>query len=207
MKKSKNLKRSGSPNLSESSGNESSRKKHKKKHVSSSQPTGASTPIPGQPQRKSSIVKMSVSPNELSRISSSAPNPQTATSDGEATGGEMSDGAGSKKKITLRMGGSPTTSRPGSPIPGKSSGSRAGSPSQGAGKNVFLCSTSGDFLHHRHLLISLQKLHRPLVPDQLRPKILLVFHQQVSPLVKYWHTSAEELVMVKDRPLKRSSWK
>ncbi|TGO35527.1 hypothetical protein BHYA_0155g00180 [Botrytis hyacinthi] len=133
LKKSKNLKRAGSPNLSESSGNESSRKKHKKKHVSSSQPTGTSTPIPGQPQRKSSIVKMSVNSNELSRISSSTPNPQSATSDGEATGGEMSDGAGSKKKkITLRMGGSPTTSRPGSPIPGKSSGSRAGSPSQGA---------------------------------------------------------------------------
>ncbi|KAA8576199.1 hypothetical protein EYC84_006353 [Monilinia fructicola] len=132
LKKSKSLKRPGSPNLSESSGNESSRKKHKKKHVGSSQPTGTSTPIPGQTQRKSSIVKMSVNPSELSRISSSPPNPQGHTSDGEATGGEMSDGAGGKKKkITLRIGGSPTTSRPGSPAPGKSV-SRAGSPAQTA---------------------------------------------------------------------------
>lgn len=138
LKKSKSLKRPGSPNLSESSGNESSRKKHKKKHVGSSQPTGTSTPIPGQTQRKSSIVKMSVNPSELSRISSSPPNPQGHTSDGEATGGEMSDGAGGKKKkITLRIGGSPTTSRPGSPAPGKSV-SRAGSPAQTAGKSPFI---------------------------------------------------------------------
>ncbi|QSZ30967.1 hypothetical protein DSL72_000527 [Monilinia vaccinii-corymbosi] len=132
MKKSKSLKRPGSPNLSESSGNESSRKKHKKKHVSSSQPTGTSTPIPRQTQRKSSIVKISVNPSELSRINSTPPNPQGATSDGEATGGEMSDGAGGKKKkITLRIGGSPTSSRRGSPAPGKSV-SRAGSPAQAA---------------------------------------------------------------------------
>ncbi|CAD6447941.1 0cbbbaf8-c40e-4782-a477-cbe7feeb657a [Sclerotinia trifoliorum] len=126
LKKSKSLKRAASPNLSESSGNESSRKKHKKKHVGSSQPTG-------QHQRKSSIVKMSVNASDLSRISSSPPNPHGATSDGEATGGEMSDGAsGKKKKITLRMGGSsPTASRAASPAPGKPSSSRAGSPAQG----------------------------------------------------------------------------
>ncbi|KAI9641028.1 transcription factor IIF subunit tfg1 [Ciborinia camelliae] len=144
MKKSKSLKRAGSPNLSESSGDESSRKKHKKKHVGSSQATGTSTPIPGsrpmsptpssqpllgQTQTKSSIVKMSVNPSDLSRISSTPPNPQGATSDGEATGGEMSDGAvAKKKKITLRIGGSPTASRPGSPA----NGSRAGSPAQAA---------------------------------------------------------------------------
>ncbi|ESZ97938.1 hypothetical protein SBOR_1661 [Sclerotinia borealis F-4128] len=148
MKKSKSLKRPGSPNLSESSGNESTRKKHKKKHIGSSQPTGTSTPIPGsrpmsptpssqpppgQAQRKSSIVKISVNPSELSRISSMPPNPQGATSDGEATGGEMSDGAGGKKKkITIRMGGSPTASQPGSPAPGRSNGSRGGSPAQAA---------------------------------------------------------------------------
>jgi len=55
-------------------------------------------------------------------------------SDGEATGGEMSDG-GKKKKIKLRLGGgaSPTSSRGGSPAPGRAGsigteGSRAGSP-------------------------------------------------------------------------------
>lgn len=147
MKKSKSLKRPGSPD-SDTSGNESSRKKHKKKHASSSQPTGTSTPIPGsrsmspasssqphpgQPQRKSSIVKMTgLNPSELSRISSTAPNPQGATSDGEATGGEMSDG-GKKKKITLRIGGSPTVSRGASPAPGRSGDSRAGSPARGPG--------------------------------------------------------------------------
>jgi transcription initiation factor TFIIF subunit alpha len=46
LKKNKNgLKRSGSPNLSESSGNESSRKKQKKN--ASSRPSGTNTPVPG----------------------------------------------------------------------------------------------------------------------------------------------------------------
>ena len=150
LKKAKSLKRPGSPNLSESSGNESSRKKHKKKHASS-QPTGTSTPIPGsrpmspapssQPapntsHRKSSIVKLTVAPSKLSEIQSAPPNPSpiqgSAMSDGEATGGEMSD-VGKKKKIKLRLGGTPAGSRAGSPAPGRASsigagGSRAGSP-------------------------------------------------------------------------------
>ena len=151
LKKAKSLKRPGSPNLSESSGNESSRKKHKKKHASS-QPTGTSTPIPGsrpmspapsssQPapntsHRKSSIVKLTVAPSKLSEIQSTPPNPSpiqgSAMSDGEATGGEMSDG-GRKKKFKLRLGGTPSGSRAGSPAPGRAGsigagGSRAGSP-------------------------------------------------------------------------------
>src|SRR5579871_6868757 len=51
LKKPNNLKRPGSPDLSasEMSGNESSRKKHKKKHISSSsQPTSTSTPVPSR---------------------------------------------------------------------------------------------------------------------------------------------------------------
>jgi len=54
-------------------------------------------------------------------------------SDGEATGGEMSDG-GKKKKIKLRLGGaSSANSRAGSPAPGRAGsigaeGNRAGSP-------------------------------------------------------------------------------
>lgn len=137
--KKKNLKRPGSPNLSESSGNESTRKKHKKKHAS--QPAGM-TSVPGSRQispapsgsgspRKSSIVKLSVNSSKLSDIQSAPPNPSPtgAMSDGEATGGEMSDGS-RKPKIKLRIGGaSPTGSRAGSPAPGRSAGgSRAGSP-------------------------------------------------------------------------------
>lgn len=54
-------------------------------------------------------------------------------SDGEATGGEMSDG-GRKKKAKLRINGSPSGSRAGSPDPSRArsigaGGSRAGSPS------------------------------------------------------------------------------
>ncbi|TVY58634.1 Transcription initiation factor IIF subunit alpha [Lachnellula cervina] len=150
LKKSKtNLKRSGSPNLSESSGNESSRKKLKKKHHASPGASGTSTPVPGsrpmspapsgsQPAssqaRKSSVVKLNVNPSKLSEIQKAAPNPSPvhggSMSDGEATGGEMSDG-GKKKKIKLRVG-SPSGSRAGTPAPGRAGagagGSRAGSP-------------------------------------------------------------------------------
>jgi len=150
LKKAKGIKRPGSPNLSESSGNESTRKKHKKKHHSSSAPTGTSTPIPesrqlspvplsqpvlGQSTRKSSIIKFHVNSTKLNDISSAPPNPSPtggSMSDGEATGGEMSDG-GKKKKIKLRIGGaSPGGSRAGSPVPGIAgsvgTSSRAGSP-------------------------------------------------------------------------------
>ncbi|KAH8667513.1 hypothetical protein BGZ60DRAFT_452217 [Tricladium varicosporioides] len=137
LKNPKNLKRSGSPNLSESSGNESTRKKHKKKHISSSHPSGTSTPVsgsrpmsptpqPGQAPRKSSMVTLNVNPSKLSEIQSAVPNPSGVMSDGEATGGEMSDGGRKPKKIKLRLGGqSPSASRAGSPTTG---GSRAGSP-------------------------------------------------------------------------------
>ncbi|KAH6716010.1 putative transcription initiation factor IIF subunit alpha [Leptodontidium sp. MPI-SDFR-AT-0119] len=148
LKKVKSLKRPGSPNLSESSGNESSRKKPKKKHQSS-RASGSSTPIPGsrpmspepsqpggsQDPRKSSIVKLTVNPNKVSNIQSAPPNPSPvrsgATSDGEATGGEMSDG-GKKKKIKLVFTGTPNGSRAGSPAPG-ASGSRSGSPAAAPG--------------------------------------------------------------------------
>jgi len=94
----------------------------------------ASQPAPNQSPRKSSIVKLNVNPSKLSDIQSSPPNPSPvygAMSDGEATGGEGSDG-GPRKKIKIRIKGqSPTGSRAGSPVPGKASsvgGSRAGSP-------------------------------------------------------------------------------
>ncbi|CAK7226587.1 transcription factor IIF subunit tfg1 [Sporothrix curviconia] len=142
-KKGKSLKRPGSPNLSESSGNESSRKKIKK-HANggSVKPSRSSTPLPGQPPR-SKIIK------------SGSTTGAGALSDGEATGGEMSDGAGTgKRRIKIVGAGArstpsgsrasspnPTALSPGS-IPGSPSGragspgspaSRAASPSAGAG--------------------------------------------------------------------------
>ncbi|KAI1659848.1 Rap30/74 interaction domain-containing protein [Daldinia decipiens] len=115
-KKGKSLKRAGSPLGSDSSGTESTRKKKKTTHDSR-----GNTPLPrrGKPGAGS-------------------------TSDGEGTAGEMSDGAGGKKK---RLGpsaaggkhsakGTPAGSRAGSPAPaqgaatkGSSGGTRAGSPS------------------------------------------------------------------------------
>lgn len=147
QKKHNHLKRPGSPNLSasETSGNESSRKKHKKKHIgSSSQPTGTSTPAPSRPMspapsasqptqgsnaRKSSIIRLNLNPSKLSEIQSTPPNPSAIMSDGEGTAGEMSDSAVDRRKKTvkLRIGSGPhsaSVSRAGSP----SLGSRAGSP-------------------------------------------------------------------------------
>ncbi|KAH7171527.1 hypothetical protein EDB81DRAFT_200062 [Dactylonectria macrodidyma] len=101
-KKGKSLKRQGSPTLSESSGNESSRKKLKK---TATPATGsrASTPLPqGAAMRRSKMGAGS-------------------GSDGEATGGEMSDGAAPKKKklklVSSSARGTPSASRAGSPIP------------------------------------------------------------------------------------------
>ena len=125
------MKRPGSPNLSESSGNESTRKKHKK-NTGTNTPLGSralspsSQPIPGQTPHKSSIIKLAINPNRLTEINSRTPNPNVAMSDGEATGGEMSEG-GKKKRLKLRLQGSPNTSRVGSPAPGRG-GSRAASP-------------------------------------------------------------------------------
>lgn len=147
LKKVKTLKRPGSPNLSESSGNESTRKKHKKKHLPSQQ-SGRSTPMPGsrpmspapqsapgQSPRKSSIVKLNVNPNKLSDIQSAPPNP--SPTQGPNSDGEMSDG-GRKKKTMLRFG-SPNGSRATSPVPGRADsvgagGSRPGSPGAASGK-------------------------------------------------------------------------
>jgi transcription initiation factor TFIIF subunit alpha len=106
-KKMKTLKRPGSPNLSESSGNESARKKAKKAKAASAsaRPSRSSTPVPGgQSQTVGQRRKMGAD----------------STSDGEATGGEMSDGQPKKKKIKLVPSGgrsTPAGSRPGSPLP------------------------------------------------------------------------------------------
>lgn len=156
QKRPNHLKRPGSPDLSasEMSGNESSRKKHKKKHVSSSQPTGTSTPVPSRPMspapsasqpaagthvRRSSIVNVKVDPSKLSKILASPPHPSTATSDGEGTAGEMSDGTEPRKKkpgLKMRIGGGTSLSPSGSRAASPASGSRAGSPAAAAGSQA-----------------------------------------------------------------------
>ncbi|KAI1383384.1 Rap30/74 interaction domain-containing protein [Hypoxylon trugodes] len=118
-KKGKSLKRAGSPMVSDSSGTESTRKKKKTTHGNDSR---SGTPLP----RRSKVGAGS-------------------TSDGEGTAGEMSDGAGGKKRSgLLAVGGkdskrpTPTGSRATSPAPpqgnpnkGPTAGPRAGSPDSG----------------------------------------------------------------------------
>lgn len=111
--KNKSLKRAGSPMVSDSSGNESSRKTKKKK----TGPTNPSltgsrsgTPIPGALPRRPAAG---------------------SGSDAEATGGEMSDGAGGriKKKKGTHLStarGTPTGSRANSPAPASGARSPAG---------------------------------------------------------------------------------
>ncbi|KAI2473565.1 Rap30/74 interaction domain-containing protein [Annulohypoxylon bovei var. microspora] len=114
-KKGKSLKRPGSPMVSDSSGTESTRKKKKK----TTHDSRNSTPLPDRRAKPAA----------------------GSTSDGEGTAGEMSDGAGGKKK---RLGpqaaggvnssrGTPAGSRAGSPVPpqgaaGKGPGPRSNSP-------------------------------------------------------------------------------
>jgi len=79
-------------------------------------------------------------------------------SDGEATGGEGSDGGARKaKKIKLTIKGqSPMGSRAGSPAPGKAGsvgGSRAGSPAAPQSMHsIFPCSDGSGVLHDREWL-------------------------------------------------------
>ncbi|KAF2178786.1 Rap30/74 interaction domain-containing protein [Zopfia rhizophila CBS 207.26] len=99
-------KRPGSPNLSEASGNESSRKKHKKKHLDSS--------------RKTSLVHLAGA-NESSR--------RAANSGSDS---ELTDAGKKKHKLKVKLGtsptGTPSGSRAGSPAASQMNGSRAGSP-------------------------------------------------------------------------------
>jgi transcription initiation factor TFIIF subunit alpha len=113
-----NKKRPGSPNLSEASGNESARKKHKKKHEKG-----------GDGLRKSHL-------NEISK--------RTATSGSDS---EMTDtGRSKKQKLKVRLGGgggspsgSPSASRAGSPAASQLNGSRAGSPAGPGGAAASQC--------------------------------------------------------------------
>ncbi|KAI1441081.1 Rap30/74 interaction domain-containing protein [Annulohypoxylon stygium] len=94
-KKGKSLKRPGSPIVSDSSGTESTRKKKKTKHDSR-----GTTPLTDRRAKPGA----------------------GSTSDGEGTAGEMSDGAGGKKRLAPPAAGKVSSSR------GTPAGSRAGSP-------------------------------------------------------------------------------
>ncbi|KAI1074591.1 Rap30/74 interaction domain-containing protein [Whalleya microplaca] len=97
-KKGKSLKRAGSPMVSDSSGTESTRKKKKTGPTTSVPASRGSTPLPQRARTGAG-----------------------STSDGEGTAGEMSDGAGGKKKRRGPMGtgvrGTPGGSRAASPAP------------------------------------------------------------------------------------------
>ncbi|KAI0398882.1 hypothetical protein F4802DRAFT_591697 [Xylaria palmicola] len=122
VKKGKSLKRPGSPLGSDSSGNESTRNKKKKKLGPSNSVTGSrsATPLPGGQSGRGA----------------------GSTSDGEATAGEMSDGAGGRIGRRPHLGtgarNTPTGSRAGSP--------RAGSPSAGPTQEPLKAITSQEIL-------------------------------------------------------------
>ncbi|KAI8945092.1 hypothetical protein F4801DRAFT_569523 [Xylaria longipes] len=121
-KKGKSLKRPGSPLGSDSSGTESTRNKKKKKLGGAHSLTGSrsATPLPGGQSGRGA----------------------GSTSDGEATAGEMSDGAGGKVKRRPHLGtgakGTPTGSRAGSP--------RAASPNAGPPQEPLKPITSQEIL-------------------------------------------------------------
>lgn len=126
---SKSLKRPGSPNLSEASGNESSRRKKIRKPDGQ----GGSQPIqpPSRPMSPNVLPPSSSAP-EASRPGNSrttsnfSRHPRSNAGSGSednpaGSGGEMSDGARRKQRLKLTVG-----SKPGSP-----KGSRGASPERG----------------------------------------------------------------------------
>ena len=118
------LKRSGSPLNSEASGNESARKKQKKKHLTASQPSTLSGNTLQPPSRPDSPpYQQATSSTSQLGISRKAKRPRgpgsgSDTEGGAGSGGEMSDGA--RKKLKLKLGppsrnGTPQGSRGASP--------------------------------------------------------------------------------------------
>ncbi|KAF9885129.1 hypothetical protein FE257_000706 [Aspergillus nanangensis] len=125
-------KRLGSPNASDASGTDTSRKKGKNKHPASQQ-----TPPPGS--RPTSMAANASGPAGKKRVRNIATGAAGSGSDGDGgagSGGEMSE-SGKTKKLKLNppsvasRGGTPQGSRAGSPNPLANrsfSGSRASSP-------------------------------------------------------------------------------
>ncbi|KAL6718229.1 transcription factor IIF subunit tfg1 [Lecanora helva] len=126
---SSNLKRPGSPLNSEASGNESARKKQKKKHplATSSQPQSQTNNTLQPPSRPTSPpIPPSSSgpqPRKVSNIPSKRQRPRgggsSSDTDGNAgSGGDMSDGARKRQKLKLNApskNGTPHVSRGASP--------------------------------------------------------------------------------------------
>ena len=122
---SNSLKRPGSPNISEASGNESSRKKHRKFDGNAGSQPIQPPSRPGSPNLlppSSSVPDATRPPNSRNPSSFSRPLHSNAGSgsEGEAagSGGEMSDGTRRKQTLKLKMGskrGTPQGSRAASP--------------------------------------------------------------------------------------------
>ncbi|KAL8923759.1 MAG: hypothetical protein Q9172_003005 [Xanthocarpia lactea] len=117
---SHNLKRPGSPNASDVSGNESARKKRKQKHLApTTAPTGASSlKPPSRPMSPDYGPPSSSAPQSQPKPPEAVNNKRPradAGSGSEMSGGEMTDGKKRKKqKLKLRMSASPGQSPNGS---------------------------------------------------------------------------------------------
>ncbi|TGZ85517.1 hypothetical protein EX30DRAFT_392861 [Ascodesmis nigricans] len=146
------LKRTGSPDLSES-GTEKARKKPKKNPAAPTMTGGtpvSATSNNGQPhQQPSTLVRLKIPGFRLQQIMLTPPTVNKpmkkrkgtgpdGPGSGEDTAGEMSDGSGNPKKQRIKMvagaralspNGNGTGSRHGTPVPGQKPTSRAASPS------------------------------------------------------------------------------
>lgn len=130
-----NLKRSGSPELSES-GTEKARKKPKKNpstNIPAGGTPGSGTSTNGQPHQPSTVVHLKVPGNKLQQIMLTPPVVNKSVKkrkgggpdgpgSGEDTAGEMSDASGNPKKQRIKMVASgralsPSTSGNGSGMP------------------------------------------------------------------------------------------
>jgi transcription initiation factor TFIIF subunit alpha len=120
---STSLKRPGSPNLSEASGNESSRKKIKNRHGTAGSGTG--TPKAGSPMPESAGL------NKSRQSSFNGPLRGAAASGSDTEG---TNSGRTKLKFTMRgsPNGTPRGSRAASPAVPSTKGSRAGSPGAAA---------------------------------------------------------------------------
>ncbi|KAI4139818.1 MAG: hypothetical protein L6R39_006090 [Caloplaca ligustica] len=116
---SNNLKRPGSANASDASGNESTRKKRKPNHLTPAAATGPSTlKPPSRPMSPdyappSSAPQRAAPPAAADQANNKRPRAD-AGSGSEKSGGEMSDGKRKKQKLKLRMSASPDRSPNGS---------------------------------------------------------------------------------------------
>lgn len=123
---SNNLKRPGSANASDASGNESARKKRKLKHLIAAQTTlkPPSRPMSPDYAPPSSAPQRPTQPATSEQVNNKRPRADVG-SGSEMSGGEKSEGKRKKQKLKLRMSASPDRS------PG---GSRAVSPTVKAEK-------------------------------------------------------------------------